>query len=551
MKKLRYMQREAIDAIMGAWAEQPGNYAVDMATGIGKSITMGCMTMEVVQEYRDIRVMNVTHVVELVEGNYLELLGLWQAAPAGIYAAALNRRDRRAQVLYAQLQTVWNRADEIGHVDILEIDEVHLVPANADTMYRKLINDLLAINPDMRIAGFTATPYRLDSGRIDEGEGKIFDSIVYTYGIRQGIDDGYLTPITSKPVDFTLDVSGVGKSMGDYKKGALQAAVDKESLTRAIIEEVMDVEGGRRKALFFCAGIEHATHMRDIIRETGKTCEVLSGTTPRGERRSIIEAYKRGDIWGICNDNVMSTGTNVPGIDLIVDTAPTASAGRYAQRVGRGTRVIYPPGFDPEATDAAGRRAAIAAGIKPNCRYMNYAGNIERHGPVDMIEPKKPGKGDGQAPIKLCPECNEILHASVRVCSCCGHQFEIDDTPKIFARASTAPILSTAEPDWLPVSSQTFNFHEKVGGTPSVRIDYRVGMKIEKTWVCPQHKGFAKAKADKWWALHGGNRPFPATVDEFLDRAGELLPRCASSSASPTTKSWTSGQASGRRRRQP
>lgn len=531
-KSLRYMQRDAIDAVLAYWAETPGNPLVEMATGTGKSITMGVLTQELVTDYPDLRILNCTHVIELVEGNFLELLGVWQEAPAGVYAAALNRRDRRAQILFGQLQTIWNKADEIGHVDVMEIDEVHLVPSDANTMYRKLIDALLAINPDMKIVGFTATPYRLDSGRLDEGDDKLFDRIVYTYGIRRGIDDGYLTPITSKPVDMRLDVSGVGKAMGDFKKGALQDAVDKDALTQSIIAEVMDTEGHRNKALFFCAGIEHATHMRDAIRVRGRSCEVLSGKTPRAERRAMLAAYGRGEIWGICNDNVMSTGTNVPGIDLIVDAAPTASAGRYAQRVGRGTRVVYPTGFDPESTDADGRRAAIAAGIKPNCRYMNFAGNIERHGPVDMIEPKKPGKGDGDAPIKLCPTalggCDEILHASVRVCWNCGYQFEIDDTPKLFAKASTAAILSTDGPNWQPIIGRTFAEHLKVGKPPSVKITYEIeGGKSAATWVCPQHHedpkgGYAKGKADRWWHEHGGERPFPKTVDEFLDRAGEL-----------------------------
>ena len=528
-KPLRYFQRTAIDAVFGYWAETPGHPLVEMATGTGKSITMGTLSKELVLGYPDIRIVNVTHVIELVEGNAMELLGIWNEAPFGIYAATLNRRDRRAQVLFAQLQTVWNKADEIGHVDVLEIDEVHLVPADANTMYRKLIDGLMAINPDMKIAGFTATPFRLDSGRLDEGDDKLFDRIVYTYGIRQGIDDGYLTPITSKPVGTRLDVTGVGKSMGDFKKGDLQAAVDKESLTRTIITEVMDVEGSRRKALFFCAGVDHATHMRDIIRAAGKTCEVLSGKTPRAERRAMLAAYGRGEIWGITNDNVMSTGTNVPGIDLIVDCSPTASAGRYAQRGGRGTRVIYPPGFDPEATDAEGRRAAIAAGIKPNCRYMNFAGNIERHGPIDMIEPKKPGKGDGEAPIKMCPQCDEILHASLHVCWNCGHQFEISDVPKIFSKASEAPILSTDAPVWEEVISREFAEHLKVGKPPSVKITFGTESgRSAAMWVCPQHGedprgSFAKSKADRWWRQHGGSLPFPAKVEDFLDRAGELV----------------------------
>lgn len=545
---IRYYQRAAVDAVFGYWQEEAGHPLVDMATGTGKSMTMATLMHELVTGWADLRVACATHVVELIEGNYKELLGVYPFAPAGIYAAALGRRDRSAQILFAQLQTVWNKASEIGHVDVLLIDEVHLVPADGNTMYRKLIDALLAINPDMKIVGFTATPYRLDSGRLDEGDDRLFDQVVYTYGIREGIDDGYLSPITSTPTATKQDISGVGKLGGDFKKGALAKAVDKDELNRRILEEVLDVEGHRRTALFFCAGVEHATHMRDLVREAGRTCEVVHGSTPSGERRKIIEALKRGDIWGVTNDNVMSTGTNVPGIDLIIDGAPTASASRYVQRVGRGTRVIYPPGFRPDNVDAASRRAAIAAGIKPNCRYMDFAGNLNRHGPVDMIEPKTPGKGDGEAPIKICPMdrpdkhgrcgCNEQLHASIMQCWQCGYEFPEPEST-LLERASDAPIISNADAVWRTVISRTFRYHEGKGEKPpSVKVTYMAGMTAINEWLCPQHSGFAKSKADRWWIQHGGNRPFPKGVLEWLERQSELL-ETAEISVKPEGRYWS------------
>lgn len=527
MKQLRYMQSAAIDAILAYWQENDGNPLVDMATGTGKAITLCSLCKRLIEDYSDMRVLVCTHVVELVQQNVEEMIGLWPSAPVGIYASSLSRRDRRSQILFAQLQTVWNKVAEIGAFDLMIIDEVHLVPSDGNTMYRKLIDALLEMNPDMKICGFTATPYRLDSGRLDEGDDKLFDRVVYEYGIAQGIADGYLTRLTSKPTNTEYDMTGVHRLGGDFKRSELAAAVDKEDLTASAVAEIVAAAeaDNRQCILAFCTSVEHAHHVRDEIRKYGKTCETITGNTPKDERRRIIEGFKRGDIWAVTNDSVMTTGTNVPRVDLIADMAPTESTSRYVQKAGRGTRPIYALGCD--MSTAEGRIAAIAAGPKPNCLYMNFAGNVERHGPVDCVVPKKPGKGQGEAPVKICPPedggCREIVHASVRVCPCCGFQFPIDDSPKITAQASHTPILSDAEPEWYPVSGQTFNFHEKVGGLPSVRIEYRVGMKVHKTWVCPQHSGFAKSKADRWWAQHDGKRPFPASVDEFLDRADELL----------------------------
>lgn len=522
---LRYYQREAVDAVFEYWRVEGGHPLLDMATGVGKSITLATLFHEIITGWPDMRMCCVTHVEELVEGNFLELLGIAPFAPIGIYAAALGRRDARAQILFAQLQSVYDKAALIGHVDVLGIDEVHLVPNDANTMYRQFIDALLAINPDMKIVGLSATPYRLDSGRLDEGDDRLFDKVVYTYGIRQGIDDGYLTPVTSKPTDTKQDTSSVPMRGNDLAKGALQSAVDKDDLNKRILEEVMDTEGGRRSALFFCAGVKHATNVRDIVREMGRSCEVLTGTTPKAERRKIISAAKAGEIWGITNDNVMSTGTNVPRIDLIVDMARTKSASRYVQRVGRGTRVIYPPRFDPEAVSADERRAAISGHVKPNCRYMDFAGNVAEHGPVDMIEPRKPTKGDGQAPIKICPTCEEQLHASLRVCWCCGHEFEFDELPKLQKHATDAPVISTEQATWRRVTGRRFYFHEAKDASkrPSVRIEYRCGLTVMKDWLALEYPGKLKAVADRYWGAHGGQTPFPTTVMEFLERQSELF----------------------------
>jgi DNA repair protein RadD len=516
---LRYYQQEALDAIFDYWSENEGNPLVDMATGTGKGLALAALTQRLKEGWPKLRIMCITHVVELVTQDLQELYSIWPFPPAGVYAASLGRREPDYDIVFAQLQTVWNKAAEIGHIDVLEIDEVHLVPADANTMYGKLIAALRAINPDMKIVGFTATPYRLDSGRLDEGDDRLFDKVVYTYGIAQGIADGYLTALSSKGMQTGFDLSGVGTLGGDYKKGALATAVDKDEVTRAAVAEAIAYGRDKRTALFFCSGIDHAHHVRDEVRRLGKSCETIHGMTPAAERRRILEDFKSGVLWGVTNDAVLTTGTNVPGIDMIADLAPTKSCSRFVQKAGRGTRVVYAPGYD--LSTAEGRIAAIAAGPKPTCLYLDYARNVAYHGPVDKVEPRKPGKG-GEAPIKQCPQCDEILPISIMQCSCCGHEFPPSEDVKITERAASAPILSTEGPKFHAVHSRRFAYHDKIGGTPSVKVTYGTDAGSVSEWICPQHTGFAKSKADRYWSLHKGSFPFPKSVDEFLDRAGEL-----------------------------
>lgn len=523
MLTLRPYQEEAVQAVFDYWEAEAGNPLVDLATGLGKSAVLSEIIKRLCEGWPDMRILVVTHVAELIEQSYLELLGMWPFAPAGIYSAGLGRRDRHAQVLFCGIQTVWNKVDELarsGVPDVMLVDEAHLIPANAETMYGKFIADLRTHNPDMKIVGLTATPFRLDSGRLDEGDDRLFDRVVYEYGIGPGVRDGYLAPLSSKPTAAGFDLEGVGRIGGDYNQKKLQAATDKEEVTRAAVDEIVAKGADRKSWLIFGAGVDHALHIRDEIRARGISCETITGSTPPEERRRIIGDFKAYRLQAITNNSVLTTGFNHKGVDLIAFMRPTLSAALYLQMAGRGVRVLYAPGMPLDTVEQ--RKAAIAAGPKPDCLVLDFAGLVAKHGPVDMVEPKKPGKGDGEAPIKICPECEELLHASVRVCTCCGYQFPASEEAKHQATASDAPILSTAEPVWREVTGRTFRRHEKVGGLPSVRADYSLGLEVVKDWLCPQHTGFAKSKADRYWANHGGQKPFPVTVDEWLSRAEEL-----------------------------
>lgn len=503
MLQLRPYQQQALDALFDYWGEEPGNPLLDLATGTGKSLLMAAVNERLITGWPDMRIVVVTHVAELIEQNYKELLGIWPFAPAGIFSAGLGRRDAHSQILFAGIQTVHSKAQRIGHVDVLLVDEAHLIPQKANTMYGRFIADLRAINPDMKIVGLTATPFRLGQGRLDEGDDRLFDKVIYTYGIADGIRDGYLSPLVSKATETGFDLSGVQKKGGDYVPGALQAAVDRDETTRAAVDEVVGYGRERRSWMAFCAGVEHAHHVRDEIRSRGFSCETVTGDTPKQERRRIIEDFKAGRVRCLTNNSVLTTGFNAPAVDLIAAMRPTLSPSLYVQAVGRGTRLA--PG-------------------KVNCLVLDFAGWVRTHGPVDDVRARKPGKGQGEAPIKVCPSCHSIVHASARTCADCGHEFEFEDKPKHKATADAGPILSSAAAEWMPVYRREFKYHDKPGGTDSVRAEFSMGMNKHKLWLCPQHTGFAKQKADRFWRDHGGQAPAPKTVVEWLERADELQP---------------------------
>lgn len=512
MLELRPYQRQAIDSLYDYWRTPTnGNGLIVLPTGAGKALVIAKLIEELLAEFPGMRIANVTHSSTLVGQNFKEFIGLLPFAPAGIYSAGLGRRDTQSQVLFCGIQSVYNKTDILGAIDLVIVDEAHAISRNSDSQYGKFFAGVYEKNPDSRVMGLTATDYRLDSGRLTEGDGKLFDDVVFEENIGDLIADGYLSPLSSKTGSIVIDTAGVGKRGGEFIPGALEQAADRDEITVAAVAEAIRRGHDRRAALFFCSGQDHSDHVRDEIRRQGRTAESLTSRTT--DKKRILEDFISGKAWALCSANMLTTGFNVPHVDLISMLRPTASTGLYVQMCGRGTR--------------------LAAG-KKDCLILDHSGNVSRHGPIDMVRPKTPGKGDGSPPQKICPPdiadvngkygCEEILLISVMECTCCGYIFPPNEEEKLTARPDDAPVLSSEKP-WYPVNDRTFRHHPGKNGKPdSVKCTYLAGYKAVNEWLCCEHTGYAKSKADRFWVSHQGKRPFPKTVIEWLERQDELAP---------------------------
>ena len=501
---LRPYQQAAIDGIYQYFEGETGNPLVVIPTAGGKSLVMARFIEGVLKAFPDQRILVVTHVRELIAQNHGELLRLWPEAPAGIYSAGLKQRDIGARILFAGIQSIHKRVYDVQQCDLVLIDEAHLIPRSSNTLYRRFLDGLKRLNPLLKVIGFTATPYRLDSGLLHEGDGAIFTDVAYEVSVRELIDQGYLSSLVSKRMSTQLDIGGVGTRGGEFIARELTAAVDQHEITRSAVAEIVAYGQDRRSWLVFSSGVEHALHVRDAIRAHGITCETIVGETASRERDSLIEAFKGGKIRCLTNANVLTTGFNAPAVDLIAMLRPTKSAGLYVQIVGRGCR--------------------LAPGVKHDCLVLDFAGNIARHGPIDAIKPKRPGEGDGEAPIKVCPDCASIVHAAVRACPDCGHAFP-PSVPKIEARASTLDVLSrVGKPEWIDVSRVRYTRHEKPGKPPSLRVEYWCGLSAHQEWICVEHAGYPRQKAATWWAARSPGTALPRSVDEALQQVPAL--RC-------------------------
>jgi DNA repair protein RadD len=500
MLTLRPYQQAAITSIYGYFQSHKGNPLVVIPTAGGKALVIAAFIEGVLKAWPDQRILIVTHVRELIAQNHAEMIGLWPEAPTGIYSAGLGKREAQARVLFAGIQSIHRRAQEVGHTDLVLIDEAHLIPANSSTMYRRFLDALTRINPALKVIGLTATPFRVDCGMLHEGKSALFTDIAYEVPVRDLIDAGYLSRLVSKQPATRLDVSKVGTRAGDFIQRDLAAAVDKEAITRAAVTEIIEHGRDRKSWLAFCSGVEHARHVAEEFGHQGITCRTIFGDTPKEERDAIIAAFKRGEIRALASMGVLTTGFNAPAVDLIALLRPTKSAGLYVQMVGRGTRLS--PG-------------------KEDCLVLDFADNVRRHGPIDLVRPRRPGEaGGGEAPTKVCPECDSIIALSATECPDCGHVFPPREV-KIAPTAAALPVLSP-KLQWVPVHGVSYSRHDKLGGLPSLKVTYSCSLKSYSEWVCIEHQGYARQKAAEWWRKRAPGFPVPLSVDEAIAEAARL-----------------------------
>lgn len=414
MTQLRDYQRKAIDDLYDWFsAGNQGNPCIVMPTGSGKSHIVAALCKEALQAWPDQQILMLTHVKELIEQNAEKMREHWPNAPMGIYSASIGQKHLGEPITFAGIQSIGSKADDVGHVDLVIIDECHLVNHKETGEYRRFIGELLEINPALRVIGLTATPFRLGHGYITD-KPAMFNALLTPVSIEELIYKGFLAPLRSKHTTEKLDVSGVKRRGGEYIESELQAAVDTDPKNRAVVDEVIRMAGDRKAWLFFCTGVVHAQHVAMVLREKGIPAACVTGKTPKKEREKIIADFKSGALRALTNANVLTTGFDYPDIDLIAMLRPTLSPGLYVQMAGRGMRL-------KSHTD--------------HCMVLDFAGVVATHGPITAVQPPKaPKQGkEGEAPVKACPECHELVHPTARECPSCGYQFPIKP-PKLELR---------------------------------------------------------------------------------------------------------------------
>lgn len=449
--KLRDYQQRAIDMLY-AWFNEGnhGNPCLVLPTGSGKSHIIAALCKDALQSWPETRILMLTHVKELIEQNADKMRQHWPNAPMGIYSASIGKRQLGEPITFAGIQSVRDKAELIGHVDLILIDECHLVGHKDEGGYRILIGALATINPVLRVVGLTATPYRLGHGMITD-KPAIFDALIEPVSIMELVEGGYLAPLRSKLTETKLSTEGVHKRGGEYIESELQAAVNTDANNHGVVDEIIQRGSDRKSWLVFCAGVDHAQSVASVLCEKGIIAECVTGGTPKGERERIIAAFKAGKVRALTNANVLTTGFDHPDTDLISMLRPTMSPGLYVQMAGRGMRL------KSHAKD---------------CLVLDFAGNVSTHGPITEVRPptKTGGEGDGEPPVKACEVCGELVNISVKVCPACFTPFPV--TEKAPLKLHHDDIMGIHGKD-LPVKEWEWRVHtSRASGNDMLRVTY-------------------------------------------------------------------------------
>ena len=501
---LRPYQSAAVAAVADWARTRPGDHPlVVVPTGGGKTPIMAGLVRETREADPSARVLILAHRKELLEQSIQTAWRLFPATQVGVYAANLGRKDTGHPITVAGIQSLrrdpYVLSQRARPIDRVLVDECHLVSSDEDSGFRKTLEGLHRVNPSVQVVGLTATPYRLGTGMLHEGEGRLFTDIAYEIRIPELLNDGYLCPVRPRATAQRLSTAGVAVR-GDYVPSALAAAVDVDATTRAIVSECVAAFADRACWLVFGVSVEHCEHLASAFNAMGIPTAAVHGSLSASDRAGRLAAFRDGSLRCVTSCELLTTGFDHPRIDAIAMARPTKSPGLYYQMVGRGFRI------HPEKVD---------------CLVLDFAGNVMAHGPVDTLSERirtRTRDGDGVAPAKECPSCQALVAAGAAVCAC-GHEFPPPAPPKLETTASERPLLSidTPEPLWEDVTDVQFSINEPrdAGKRATLRVDYMRGyQRVVSEWVCFNHEGYARSKAIAWWRDRFPGSDIPRTVAE-------------------------------------
>ena len=463
-------------------------------TGSGKSLMICDFIDKYLTHDPHARILILSHIKEILEQDHDALTDYFEGTEIGLYSTGMGSKVIK-KITVAGIQTAYRKPELFKDAAIVIIDECHLVTIRQNGMYRKLLSKI-----DAQYVGFTATHFRLGHGYIHEGEGALFNKIAFDISSPENfnklVHEGYLTKLITKATLMRMDTHNLHIRAGDYAINELSNRFDREAVTNKAVDEVIEYGANYHKWLIFAIDIDHAEHITATLNSKGVSAVAIHSKMTTDRDHAVIR-FRKGKYRAAVNVDILTTGFDVPSIDLIAMLRPTQSPVIHVQTIGRGLRV---------------------ADGKDHCLVLDFAGNTSRLGPINdvQIKQKKKGPGHGTAPVKECPSCLVLHHPKTKICNVCGHEFVFKT--KLTTTADTIAVVSTTYPAWYNIDDIKYKLHVKEGRPTSMKVSYRVGLHTFNDWICYNHRGYAKFKANNWVKFRAPEgMPMPKDVLELYE----------------------------------
>ncbi len=364
----RYYQKLAVQRAIGAIADGKKRVLLTLATGTGKTFIAYQIVRKLLNlKWRVDRKEQQPKVLFLADRNILvdQAINTFNSIESQIVKVDGKEIRRRngvvpssANVYFAIYQAITGGVnnDEIleyykqypkDFFDIIVIDECHRGSANDEGSWRRVLEHF----EDSVHLGLTATPKREDN--VDTYN--YFGKPVYEYSLKEGINDGFLTPYKVKRVRTNLD-EYVFKSGDNVKQGELEKQqYDQNEFNRTIIiperidriaQSILDLINPMDKTIVFCVDQEHALRMRDAInrhktvRDMDYCVRVTSDEGQRGKEK--LEQFQDNDKdipVILTSSQMLTTGVDARNVRNIILVRNINSMVEFKQIVGRGTRI--------------------------------------------------------------------------------------------------------------------------------------------------------------------------------------------------------------------
>jgi type I restriction enzyme R subunit len=360
----RYYQRVAIQKTIEAISKGQKRILIVMATGTGKTLT----AFQIIHKLWKTR--TVKKVLYLADRNILIDQTMQQDFKPfdKIMTKIQDKKPDSAYEIYMSLyhQLAGDDGDEPfrefepSFFDLIIVDEAHRGSAKEESNWRKILE---YFDSSIQI-GMTATPKETKY----VSNINYFGDPVYTYSLKQGIDDGFLAPYKVVRVGLDKDLEGWRPYMGqkdiygnpvpdeEYNSKDYDKKLIIDERTQAVAKRItkwLHDNGRFSKTIVFCVDIDHAERMRqalinentDLVAQNPKYIMRITGDNPEGKAQldyfiDVNEQYPTI----VTTSKLMTTGVDAKTTKLIVLDSNINSLTEFKQIIGRGTRLV--PDFD-------------------------------------------------------------------------------------------------------------------------------------------------------------------------------------------------------------